>query len=240
MDRKQQEKQARRRWVRRVRDIKVTAFFGFLIVMGLIGLMWFARPSTSKVEKRDLAKFPTLTWSGFWDGTFFSDVDTWYSDTFPLREMLISMNTKFKNLYGIRSVQLVGDTGGQTADDIPTGDVTIPDANETPEPDNTTPDETGSPGTDPDANLPADGGGTITAPLETAGSIYIADHCGFGLYYFNQDSAVRYCSYVNNLAKNLNGSSNLYCLLAPISAGVMLDQSVLDSVGASDENEATK
>lgn len=43
MDRKQQEKQARRRWVRRVRDIKVTAFFGFLIVMGLIGLMWFAR-----------------------------------------------------------------------------------------------------------------------------------------------------------------------------------------------------
>ena len=240
MDRKQQEKQARRRWVRRVRDIKVTAFFGFLIVMGLIGLMWFARPSTSKVEKRDLAKFPTLTWSGFWDGTFFSDVDTWYSDTFPLREMLISMNTKFKNLYGIRSVQLVGDTGGQTADDIPTGDVTIPDANETPEPDNTTPDETGSPGTDPDATLPADGGGTITAPLETAGSIYIADHCGFGLYYFNQDSAVRYCSYVNNLAKNLNGSSNLYCLLAPISAGVMLDQSVLDSVGASDENEATK
>ena len=154
MDRKQQEKQARRRWVRRVRDIKVTAFFGFLIVMGLIGLMWFARPSTSKVEKRDLAKFPTLTWSGFWDGTFFSDVDTWYSDTFPLREMLISMNTKFKNLYGIRSVQLVGDTGGQTADDIPTGDVTIPDANETPEPDNTTPDETGSPGTDPDANRP--------------------------------------------------------------------------------------
>lgn len=109
MDRKQQEKQARRRWVRRVRDIKFTAFFGFLIVMGLIGLMWFARPSTSKVEKRDLAKFPTLTWSGFWDGTFFSDVDTWYSDTFPLREMLISMNTKFKNLYGIRSVQLVGD-----------------------------------------------------------------------------------------------------------------------------------
>ena len=65
MDRKQQEKQARRRWVRRVRDIKVTAFFGFLIVMGLIGLMWFARPSTSKVEKRDLAKFPTLTWSSF-------------------------------------------------------------------------------------------------------------------------------------------------------------------------------
>ena len=33
MDRKQQEKQARRRWVRRVRDIKFTAFFGFLIVM---------------------------------------------------------------------------------------------------------------------------------------------------------------------------------------------------------------
>ena len=148
MDRKQQEKQARRRWVRRVRDIKFTAFFGFLIVMGLIGLMWFARPSTSKVEKRDLAKFPTLTWSSFWDGTFFSDVDTWYSDTFPLREMLISMNTKFKNLYGFRSVQLVGDTGGQAADDIPTGDVTIPDANETPEPDTTTPDETGSPGTD--------------------------------------------------------------------------------------------
>lgn len=236
MDRKQQEKQFRKRWVRKVRDIKFTTFFGFLILIGLIGLLWFARPSTSKIEKRELAKFPTLTWSGFWDGSFFSAVDTWYADTFPLRELLISMNTKFKNLYGIRSVQLVGDTQGQKADDIPTGDVEIP--TQTSEP--STPTETQPESTPTTDDTSTEGDGTITAPLETAGSVYIADHCGFGLYYFNQDSAVRYCSYVNTLAKNLSGSSNLYVLLAPISAGVMLDQSVLDSVGASDENEATK
>lgn len=243
MDRKQQERQAYKRWTRTVRNIKFVTFFGFLIIMGLIGLMWFARPTESSVEKRTLTEFPKLTWSSFWDGSFFSDVDTWYADTYPLRERLISMNTSFQNLYGIRTTQIVGDAQGQTADEIPTGDVEIPTGTDAQSNPQQTGDEQQTPDVqtdEPEDDTPAEGDGTITAPLEMAGSIYIADHCGFGLYYFSQDSAVRYCSYVNTLYENLAGQSNLYVLLAPISAGVMLDQSVLDAVGASDENQATE
>lgn len=242
MDRRQKEKQERRRWVRMVRTIKITSFFGFLIVMGLIGLMWFARPSVSTVEKRNLAEFPKLTWSSFWDGSFFTGLDTWYADTYPLREVLISMNTAFHDLYGIRSVQIVGDTQGQKADEIPTGDTTpSTDDNQTGGSEDTgnTGDTTKPDDTETD-DEPAAGDGTISAPLEAAGSVYIADNCGFGLYYFSQDSAQRYCNYVNNLYESLNGQSDLYVLIAPISAGVLLDQSVLDEVGASDEKEATE
>lgn len=241
MDRKQRENQFRKRWTRTVRNIKFVTFFGFLIVMGLIGLLWFARPTESAVEKRTLAEFPKLTWSSFWDGSFFSGVETWYADTYPLRESLISMNTSLQSLYGIRTTQIVGDTNVPAADEIPTGDVEIP-INTAPEPEDQQPADTEPVDEEPapEEEGPAEGEHDITAPLEMAGSIYIADNCGFGLYYFNQDSAVRYCSYVNTLYQNLDGASDLYVLLAPISAGVLLDESVLEAAGASDENEATE
>lgn len=238
MDRKEREKQRRKRWTNAVRNIKFVTFFGLLIVMGLIGLMWFARPTESVVEKRTLAEFPKLTWSSFWDGSFFSGVETWYADTYPLREGLINLNMSFQDLYGIRTTQIVGGSNTPAADEIPTGDVEIPTnptPEQTPEPETTAPVEE-----EPEETGPAEGANDITAPLEMAGSIYVADNCGFGLYYFNQDSAVQYCSYVNTLYQNLGGQSDLYVLLAPISAGILLDESVQEAAGASDENQATE
>ena len=72
------------------RLVKSGLFAAFIIIIAFIGILWFARPKTSEVEKRDLTKFPKLTLAGIWDGSFFSDVDTWYADTYPLREGLIS------------------------------------------------------------------------------------------------------------------------------------------------------
>ena len=54
-----------------------------------------------------LAPFPEVTWASFWDGSFFKEVDTWYADTFPLREGLISGNDWLKNHYGLRGDQIV-------------------------------------------------------------------------------------------------------------------------------------
>ena len=240
MDRKEREKQARKRWTRTVRNIKFITFYGFMIVMGLIGLMWFARPTESTVEKRTLAEFPQLTWSSFWDGSFFSGVETWYADTYPLREGLINMNMSFQNMYGIRTTQIVGGGNTPAADAIPTGDVEIPANPPAAQEEEPAVTEPTAEETAPEEEATGEGANDITAPLEMAGSIYVADNCGFGLYYFNQDSAVQYCSYVKTLYDNLNGETDLYVLLAPISAGVLLDESVQEAAGASDENEATE
>lgn len=221
-DRKQR---ARRKWNRRVLTLKITAFFLVLAVLGLIGLLWFLRPETSTLEKRTLTQFPKLTWSSFWDGSFFSQVDTWYADTYPLREVLISGNMTLQEAYGLRSEQIVG-AGQQTADAIPPDGETAPP--EPAAPVETTPVET---------QPPEDG--TITTPAEAAGSIYIAGNSGFGLYYFSQSAASRYCNLVNSAYAGLKDTgANVYTLVAPISAGVMLEQSVQDSMGCSNERDA--
>ena len=117
---KRRQQQKRRRWNNRVTGIKVTVFFGVLLLLSLIGLLWFARPSSSTLEKRELTKFPKLTWSSFWDGSFFSGLDKWYADTYPLRESMIGAEQRLKNAYGIRGTQLSGNQN-QVAETIPTG-----------------------------------------------------------------------------------------------------------------------
>lgn len=238
-DRRERARQARRAWNHRLALIKCGVFFLLLFVMAFIGLLWFARPSESTIEKRELTKFPTLTWSGFWDGSFLSGVDTWYADTYPLREGLISMNTSLQECYGIRSEQLAGDTD-QQADEIPEGEVDLEalagEQTEPAEGTSATPEETPTE-PEPDAEEDKDDG-TISTPAESAGSIYIANNSGFGLYYFSQSASAKYCLQVNQLARNLAGKANVYSLIAPISAGVMLDMSVQESMGCSDESEA--
>ena len=97
----------KKNWERSVRPIKLLLFFGVLAVLCLIGLV-LPRPTVSELEKRELTEFPAVTWQSFWDGSFFSAVDTWYADTYPLREPLIAGNHLLQGLYGIQTDVIVG------------------------------------------------------------------------------------------------------------------------------------
>ena len=251
----------------RTAQIKQLVFFGFLLLMAVIGLIWFARPKESTIEKRTLTKFPKPTLQSIWDGTFFfhektadepaGGVSTWYADTYPLRELLISGDHKVKALYGKQGNQLV--SNGEKADEIPTGSVdleqlasmnkTEPAQTEPPAtqridttassqsgevPVDTTPAETTAPAT---TEKPAGAGDAVT-PAEQAGSIYITENCGYGVYGFSQSGSAKYCLNVNAVAKALNGKANVYCMICPISAGIMLSDAVREGIGCSDENEA--
>ena len=118
----------------------IRIFFGLLLVFGFIGLLFPLRPKESDVEKRELTKFPKPTVSSFLNGEFFNGISTWYADTFPFRETLITANSKIKKLYGITTEELYGDV--VEGDDIPDADAEItatpiPTATPTPAPDGT-------------------------------------------------------------------------------------------------------
>ena len=233
----------------RIALIKYLGFLALLVVMGFIGLLWFARPKTSVIEKRDLTEFPKFTLQGVWDGSFCSQVDTWYADTYPLREGLISMDTKLESLYGVRGEQIVA--GGQVADEIPDESVDLAELarrDETEAPTEaaggvvTPTGETEQTATESDAETeaptPAGGANDVTTPAEQAGTIYITENCGYGVYYFSQSGSARYCMAVNSVAEAVRGQAQVYCLIGPISAGVMLSDEVRDQTGGSDEAEA--
>ncbi|MBQ3301725.1 MAG: hypothetical protein IJH04_06250, partial [Eggerthellaceae bacterium] len=65
------------------RGYGVYAFVAIMFVGCILGLAFFARPTASAFEKRDLTPFPTITIESFLDGSFFSDVSLWYADTYP-------------------------------------------------------------------------------------------------------------------------------------------------------------
>ena len=62
-----------------------------LIVVCLAGLIAKDRPF-SDTENRSLAQKPALSASALADGSFFSGLDSWYSDQFPARDGWISMH----------------------------------------------------------------------------------------------------------------------------------------------------
>lgn len=200
-----------------IRGVKILAFGLMLAVMGFIGLLWFLRPDTSVIEKRTLTEFPFITWSSFWDGSFFKAVDTWYADTYPLREGLISGSQSLENHYGLRSDQIVGEA--LVADDIPDPDAAGEEV-QAAEPEEVLPD------------------GTVTEIGEMQGQIYITNNCGYGLYYFTQSPADKFAATMNQIYANVKDKVNLYVMICPISAGVMLDQAVLDDMGCSSEKDA--
>ncbi|MBR4490769.1 hypothetical protein IKP13_09075, partial [bacterium] len=67
-------------------------FFAFVIV-NLFGMI-FLRQERSEREKRDLAKFPELSFSSLFDGTFSSGLTGFFSDHLVFRDGMIDISTK--------------------------------------------------------------------------------------------------------------------------------------------------
>lgn len=212
-------------WQRTVRPIKLVIFFGTLAALCVIGI-FLPRPTESEIEKRKLTEFPAFTWQSFWDGSWFSGIDTWYADTYPLREVLIAGNKAVQSLYGIRTDVIVG--GENQGEDIPNIDE---NNGELP----TLPQDNPEQKTDeplPDGNVSADG--------EMISGIFVSDNVGYGLYYFVQKNADWYAAILNEMDKRLEGKAQLYSLIAPINGGVLLSDARQRELNVSDQRESIR
>ncbi len=210
-----------------LRLMKMVAFALALVILGGAGLVW-PRPDRSMVEKRMLTSFPAFSLASLWDGSFFSGVDTWYADTYPMREDLIAAQQEMEERYGLRGTQMIG---GTVADAIPTGDEAdaggdAADAGAAPA---ATPEPTATP-------LPD---GTVHEIGEfVPGGIYITGGSAYGGYYFSQNGADAYIDTMNQIYANIGDKVTMYVMDVPISASVMLDESVWADMGCSDERAA--
>ena len=78
-----------------MRGVQIVAVVAALIATVLlgIGLALPLRPTYSASEKRALASFPTASAETLLSVAYFTDLATWFSDTFPCRETLLSLRT---------------------------------------------------------------------------------------------------------------------------------------------------
>ncbi len=228
--------------------LQQTLFSGLLLLLCVIGLLLPLRPERSEEEKRNLTEFPEFTLSAFWDGSFFSKLETWYADTYPLREVMISLNGRFESLFGNRSEQIVGGiSDGDKVPDVTTGNEGFewlykPDANN---PGDKPPSATQPPQTKPE-EIPDLGDGTPPpaspvdpdASTEQINNIYVIDDTAYELYYFSQAGADRYVDLVNNLSSDLGKDVDVYSIIAPLAYGIQMDKDLQNKLNLTDEEQA--
>lgn len=245
--------------IRKFRAIGVLAFAAIMAVGAFIGLLFFVRPKKSMTEKRELAKFPSFTITSFLDGSYFEGVSLWYSDTYPMRDKLVSADQGLKSLYGIEAgTQVVG--GNTKGDDIPEVDkdsikqTTTEAATDTSVDTSTEDPEIGLPAskTDSKTNKGNSSGKTTVQTVEPPDSkamdeafqkqlqdnLYVKDGAAYSLYYFVQDSATEYIDALNNAAAKLSGVANVYDILIPNNSGALLSDDDLAKLGGSDQKQA--
>lgn len=103
----------------------------FFLILGALGVACAipaAHPKTSQSERRELAEFPEFSWADFASGAYFGELSTWFSDTFPGREVWLEGANRINSLHGSSEIMISGTV--PTSDEIPD----VPEAGEDTEP----------------------------------------------------------------------------------------------------------
>ncbi|MBO4353160.1 MAG: hypothetical protein J5818_06690, partial [Eggerthellaceae bacterium] len=225
--RRSAEQQQRRALQRKLSGWRRIGVLGTMVVMGLgciIGLLFFLRPTVSEFENRTLTTYPDFAVASFLDGTYTSQVSLWYADTYPIREPLVRMNFATKSLFGIQpETQLIG--GNRTSDELP------PEGERTTEPQREHSHDVDA----PEVRIRA-------AEIEDqiVDGLYVDAKAGsaYTLYYFDQGATEAYADVINDAANELEGKADVYSVLLPTNAGVMLDDETLAKLGVPNQKQA--
>lgn len=199
--------------------LQIAVFTVTILALAFTGILIPLRPEYSDSEKRELAKFPEFSFESLFDGSYFSGIGTWYSDTYPGRESLIGMNTSIKELYGFnKEVQIHGELTG--SDDIP--DAFEPSKDSVEEATTWAPPPVIEEGLD----------------TQSLGAVFVAGNVGYEYYNFNQSCADRYIGVINHIANELSGTANVYNMIVPTSIGITLPDNYMSTINSSDQNKA--
>ena len=97
------------------------AMMGLLCCLFVLGVLLPLRPRYSDAEKRELKQFPAFSLQGFFAGSYFRDITSWYQDSYPGKEEWMLLASKTKAFYGLQGEQIYG-AAEQVKEDIPTGE----------------------------------------------------------------------------------------------------------------------
>lgn len=200
------------------------------IAAAVLAILPVFRPTYSDVEKRDLKKFPKFSFGALVTGDYFDEINLWFSDTFPLRDGFVSLNTKITDTFGINTVQVHGNV--EQGDEIPdivsseqssandSSTESIPQPEPEPQPESQP---------EPEPQLPA---------VEQLGAMLIIDNAAYEYYNFNQTVADNYAATVNRAEQILAGKAQVYDMIIPTSMAITLPENFSGSTNSSDQKKA--
>ncbi|WP_305296520.1 DHHW family protein [Parvibacter caecicola] len=209
-----------------------TIAFGAVMALGCFaGLLLFVHPSVSALENRQLTEFPEFSVGAFLDGSYLEQVALWYSDTYPFRDALVGANLDLHRAFGISpETQLIG--GNRQSDQLPdTGEGEPLETEAEPEGPKREP-------RDHDISEPEVRQRAANIENQISDGIYVNGNAAYTLYYFDKGATKAYAQVINDAAKMLEGKADVYSIVLPTNGGVMLDDSVLASLGVPNQDQA--
>lgn len=202
-------------------------FFAVLAVLTVVAFIIPLRPTRSQTEKRNLAQLPTLSAEAVLSGTYFDDLSTWFSDTFPGREGWIQLSKNVEQLHGYSDMAF----GGQlpqteqlaTIPDAPTAPVTLPTY---------VPEETQETIVIQEVTAPtedAEEWGGIDAGEDQniiyGNSMIQIGDSAFGFCGFSKEGCDQYSNMTNTMAAALAGTgARLVSMPIPTAIGIMVEK----------------
>lgn len=84
--------------MKKIYTILLSAALGLLLLVGVISLVDHD-PTYSERENRELAKKPEFSFAALFDGSYIPALESYYSDTFPLRETMLRLNQTLNQFY---------------------------------------------------------------------------------------------------------------------------------------------
>ncbi len=105
---------------RRTAAVITVVFFCILLTGGCAAAIFLKRPTVSLLENRDLEKFPEFSPKSYFDGSFTEQLDRYFTDTVPFRDILSECAAVLESAKGISAPQFYGvevvneDTSGET------------------------------------------------------------------------------------------------------------------------------
>lgn len=236
------------------RPVKARYAIPFFVVLALLTVVSFIiplRPTQSQSEKRNLARFPEFSTETLLSGSYFDDITTWFSDTFPGREGWLSLSSSVQELHGYSDVAIQGDL--PISDEIPV----VPEAPTAPPvtepPVATGPEETEAPTEEPpqetvvlqEATQPVGeveewggvGAGEEAEIAYGASTIQIGDTV-FNFCNFSQLGSDRYIRMTNTAAASLEGMDvRLVSLPIPTSIGIMVEKEYQEKLNCAPQDD---
>ncbi|MBR0160988.1 MAG: hypothetical protein IJQ02_06905 [Oscillospiraceae bacterium] len=229
----------------------------FLVVLSIMTVIAFLiplRPETSMRERRQLKAFPAFSVQTLLSGEYFDEINAWFSDTFPGRELMLEISDEMDSLHGIQSteVALTQPSGGTDTDNL---DELLAQAEaaaaereaqkaETPTPAESSPEPTAEPEevtVDPDAVIEDWGGLNGEEEMLMYSGIVVIDGAIFSRMGFEQTAADHHVMLMNRAGDALAEKGiRFFNIPAPTGISVMLSSEILSELGSADQGKTLR
>ena len=210
-------------------------FFTVLALLTVVSFILPLRPTESVAEKRRLAQFPAFSAQALWSGDYFDDISLWFSDTFPGRDVYISVAGKLNDLHGLNRNRVVGGAAAPVeSDDL---DALLESVENPPE-ESPAPTEPPVETVDPNAEITEWTGFDEQDELDMYGNMVVLGNTIVTRLGFSKDSSDTHAAMMNRMGDKLADMGvRFFNLPVPTSVGVLLSSDMLQKIGSADQGK---